>query len=57
MRNGRGEALLGIAAYEARRPVATGGGAEQRRLNRRIDLRFLAAAPTAEGLAGAPGRP
>jgi flagellar motor protein MotB len=50
-RNGRGEALLGVSAYEARRPVVQGGAAEQRRLNRRIDLRFLVAAPVLGDLA------
>jgi chemotaxis protein MotB len=51
LRNVRGEALLGVSGYEARRPVAPGTSAEQRRLNRRIDLRFLVAAPAREELA------
>jgi chemotaxis protein MotB len=46
LRNGRGEALLGVAGYEARRPAAEGDGPEARRRNRRIDLRFLVAAPS-----------
>lgn len=46
LRNARGEALLGVAAYEARRPVAKQPGPEARRQNRRIDLRFLLAAPS-----------
>jgi chemotaxis protein MotB len=45
LQNARGEALLGVAGYEARRPVAPGNTPEERRLNRRIDLRFLVAAP------------
>ena len=45
LQNARGEALLGVAGYEARRPVAVGDTPEGRRLNRRIDLRFLVAAP------------
>ncbi len=47
MRNLKGEALLGISAYEARRPVVAGTSEEARRRNRRIDLRFLIAAPSA----------
>jgi flagellar motor protein MotB len=50
LRNVRGEALLGVSAYEARRPVTTGTSLEQRRLNRRIDLRFLVAAPAGDDL-------
>jgi flagellar motor protein MotB len=50
LRNVRGEALLGVSAYEARRPVASGTTVEQRRLNRRIDLRFLVAAPAGDDL-------
>jgi chemotaxis protein MotB len=50
LRNVRGEALLGVSAYEARRPVAAGTSVEQRRLNRRIDLRFLVAAPAGDDL-------
>ncbi|HET6519128.1 MAG TPA: hypothetical protein VFG47_04845 [Geminicoccaceae bacterium] len=48
LQNGRGEALLGVSAYEARRPVSPAGTDEARRLNRRIDLRFLIAAPSQE---------
>jgi flagellar motor protein MotB len=51
LRNGRGEALLGIAAYEARRPVVPDATPEARRRNRRIDLRFLLAAPSEPELA------
>jgi chemotaxis protein MotB len=47
LRNDRGEALLGVSSYEARRPVSTLPTAEARRLNRRIDLRFIVAAPSA----------
>ncbi len=51
LRNGRGEALLGIAAYEARRPVVPNRDAASRRRNRRIELRFLLAAPDAREVA------
>jgi hypothetical protein len=44
--NERGEALLGVSNYEAQRPASLGLGTEDRRLNRRIDLRFLIAAPS-----------
>jgi hypothetical protein len=44
--NERGEALLGVSNYEAQRPVSLGPTPEDRRLNRRIDLRFLIAAPS-----------
>jgi flagellar motor protein MotB len=44
--NDRGEALLGVSNYEAQRPVSSGLTPEDRRLNRRIDLRFLIAAPS-----------
>lgn len=44
--NERGEALLGVSNYEAQRPVSAGTDPEDRRLNRRIDLRFLIAAPS-----------
>lgn len=50
LRNPRGEALLGVSSYEARRPVAAGTTPEMQRLNRRIDLRFLVAAPAGEEL-------
>jgi chemotaxis protein MotB len=44
--NERGEALLGVSNYEAQRPVSLGPAPADRRLNRRIDLRFLVAAPS-----------
>jgi chemotaxis protein MotB len=44
--NERGEALLGVSNYEAQRPVSLGPTPEDRRRNRRIDLRFLIAAPS-----------
>jgi chemotaxis protein MotB len=44
--NERGEALLGVSNYEAQRPVSLGPTPADRRLNRRIDLRFLIAAPS-----------
>lgn len=46
LRNARGEHLLGVSAYEAHRPVSLEPTPEGRRLNRRIDLRFLIAAPS-----------
>lgn len=45
LENQRGEALLGVSAYEAQRPVVAEATEEARRRNRRIDLRFLLAAP------------
>lgn len=48
--NARGEALLGVSGYEAQRPVSTEDSDEARRLNRRIDLRFLIAAPSEKDL-------
>jgi flagellar motor protein MotB len=50
LKNARGEDLLGVSAYEAHRPVSLEPTADGRRLNRRIDLRFLIAAPRAEEL-------
>jgi flagellar motor protein MotB len=50
LRNARGEALLGVSAYEAHRPVSLEPTPDGRRLNRRIDLRFLIAAPPADEL-------
>jgi len=44
--NERGEALLGVSNYEAQRPVSLVTTPEGQRLNRRIDLRFLIAAPS-----------
>jgi flagellar motor protein MotB len=54
--NERGEALLGLSNYEAQRPVSLGPTAEDRRLNRRIDLRFLIAAPSEAQLGEIRGR-
>jgi chemotaxis protein MotB len=48
--NDRGEALLGVSDYEAQRPVSLEPTPDGRRLNRRIDLRFLIAAPSEEQL-------
>ena len=47
LRNEHGEVVLGVSGYEARRPVARASGEEARRLNRRIDLRFVLAGPGA----------
>jgi flagellar motor protein MotB len=52
LRNARGEALLGVSSYEARRPVMKGDSPDARRLNRRIDLRFLVSAPAEAELRG-----
>jgi flagellar motor protein MotB len=46
LKNARGEDLLGVSAYEAHRPVSIAPTPDGRRLNRRIDLRFLIAAPS-----------
>jgi flagellar motor protein MotB len=46
LQNGSGEALLGVSGYEAHRPVSLESTPAGRRLNRRIDLRFLIAAPS-----------
>jgi len=45
LKNPHQQALLSVSAYEARRPVANQETEENRRQNRRIDLRFLMAAP------------
>lgn len=45
LKNARGEDLLGVSSYEAHRPVSLERTPEGLRLNRRIDLRFLIAAP------------
>jgi flagellar motor protein MotB len=50
LKNARGEDLLGVSAYEAHRPVSLEPTDDGRRLNRRIDLRFLIAAPPADEL-------
>jgi len=50
LKNARGEDLLGVSAYEAHRPVSLEPTDDGRRLNRRIDLRFLIAAPRADEL-------
>lgn len=50
LRNPRGEPLLGVSAYEARRPVVAEPTDAARRLNRRIDLRFVVAAPASADL-------
>ena len=52
LKNGSGgEALLGLSGYAARRPVIAADTDEARRVNRRIDLRFLARGPDAAALA------
>jgi flagellar motor protein MotB len=56
LRNARGEALLGVSSYEARRPVTRDPSPEAQRLNRRIDLRFVVAAPASDELARLRGR-
>lgn len=46
LQNSSGEDLLGVSGYEAHRPVSLEPTPAGRRLNRRIDLRFLIAAPS-----------
>lgn len=48
--NSKGEAILGVSGYEARRPVEIGEAEAARERNRRIDLRFLVAALSADEL-------
>jgi flagellar motor protein MotB len=52
MANDRGERLFGVSGYGEHRPVADNRSEAGRQANRRIDLRFLMAAPEAAG-----GRP
>jgi flagellar motor protein MotB len=40
--------VLGVSGYGPDRPIARGQDAEAKRLNRRIDLRFLMATPQTE---------
>jgi flagellar motor protein MotB len=56
LQNARGEALLGVSAYEARRPVLREDTPDARRRNRRIDLRFIVAAPSGSELEWMRGR-
>lgn len=49
--NASGEALLGLSGYAARRPAIDAATDEARRVNRRIDLRFLPRGPDAAALA------
>jgi chemotaxis protein MotB len=56
LKNARGEDLLGVSAYEAHRPVAPETTTDGRRLNRRIDLRFLIAAPSVDEVSAIRGR-
>lgn len=51
LRNVSGAALLGLSSYAERRPVLDAPTEDARRINRRIDLRFLARGPDAEALA------
>ena len=44
-RNDRGQTLIGVGGYGEKRDVASNNTDEGRRANRRIDLRFLMAAP------------
>jgi flagellar motor protein MotB len=50
LQNGSGEDLLGVSGYEAHRPASLEPTPAGRRLNRRIDLRFLIAAPSQQDL-------
>jgi len=49
--NAAGAALLGLSGYAERRPVIDAPTEAARRVNRRIDLRFLARGPDAQALA------
>jgi chemotaxis protein MotB len=49
--NASGATLLGLGGYAERRPVIDRATEEARRVNRRIDLRFLARGPDAAALA------
>ena len=49
--NPSGATLFGLGGYAERRPVIEGATDEARRVNRRIDLRFLARGPDAAALA------
>ncbi len=51
LRNAAGAAMLGLGGFAERRPVIDAATAEARRVNRRIDLRFLARGPDADALA------
>jgi chemotaxis protein MotB len=48
--NPKGSPLLGVSGYGENRPVAPNEVESQRRLNRRIDIRFIVAYPTEEQL-------
>jgi chemotaxis protein MotB len=56
LQNGSGQDLLGVSGYEAHRPVSPEPTPAGRRLNRRIDLRFLIAAPSEHDLTEIQGR-
>jgi flagellar motor protein MotB len=45
LRNGSGEMLFGTSAYADTRPAQSNATNEGRKANRRIDLRFILAAP------------
>ena len=51
LENASGAALLGLSGYAERRPVIDAPTEAARRVNRRIDLRFLARGPDAQALA------
>ncbi len=50
LRNPTGQPLLGVSSYEARRPIGDPSSEPGRAQNRRIDLRFIVAAPDASDL-------
>lgn len=49
LRNSHEVPLFGVAGYADRRPVASNNDENDRRLNRRIDLRFIMTSPEAPG--------
>jgi flagellar motor protein MotB len=52
LKNDQGEALIGVSGYGEYRPVDTTGTPEGMQRNRRIELRFIMATPSAPNVAG-----
>lgn len=51
-KNDRGEALIGVSGYGEYRPIDRSGTPEGMQRNRRIELRFIMATPSAQDVAG-----